>query len=411
MAERKDSHEFPLSCPRWLVGLFGAVLLLLALSMVVSSAAPIFHGAVALILVILPFCALFMVPGVYLIRLAATMVVLNPEEVCIYRFGRLKLRIPTDRLSIYLCGDAWHNRLFFCLCPYTIEELAAFRESELQKGALSRNELVFCKRVARWQNVFAGEYIMRWTARGLRDPVKKYLIELYCTLETESALKRYFPQTPCQQLGTLPSREFRMPCKQGTERFGGREGESSVWALGIALTALLLLAVTPLLALEWGLPVLPVTGGVFLVSLGLGALLWPRNQAFQPAPEGIQLGGKQPRLIPAESIRLIAKIGTWQDNGAIHYFIVVTELTVEELARRQTQYLCRSASGRRTMGLYAQIPNGEETLARRYCSRRILWHGGTDQELLVAVYTPEREKLLRELYPHAQWLDWPEGMF
>ena len=409
ITERPEDIRCPAYRPRWLYALAGGFGVLIALGIAVGGVFELFWGAPILGLLNLPFGAVFAVLGIYLVRRAGTMVVLNREEVRLYRFGRLRLRIPADQLNLYSCGDTSRNRYCLCLSPYTLEKLASFREAEIEKSVLSRNELVFRKRSAKWQSIFAREYILRWTARGLRDPVKKSLIELDCTQEMESVLQRFFPMMPCRQLGTLTPRVFQTFCRQEKERLGGWESDCSAWVLAIVLAAVLLpwLAVFP--AIKWGLPPWPVVGGTFLVVLFAGFLLCPKNQVFRPTPEGIRLEGRKPRLIPGENIRTIAKIDIAERYG-FSYRLVLTELTVEELARRQTQYLCRSASGRRTMGLYAQIPNGAETLARRYCSRRILWHGGTDQELLVAAYTPEREKLLRELYPHAQWLDWPEGM-
>ncbi len=410
MAKGNHSSQLPVSQPRWLLALLGGFWLLMAVGMVVAGAVELSRGTVAIILVILPFCALGMVAGIYLLRLAATVVSLSPEGVRVCRLGKLKLVIPADRLNIYLAGVQTGNRMGIYLCPYTIEELAAFREAKLQKGAITRGELVFRKRVAEWQSVFANEYMKRWAVNIFRDPVGKGVVALGYTPEMEFALKRCFPQIACQQLVDLPPQQIQLPGKPEVEQFGRKGGESSVWVLVVIMAVILLpwFAVFP--AVEWGLPLWPAVGGTFLVVLVLGILLCPKSQVFRPTPEGIHLEGKKPRLIPAESIRTIARVGI-RYRFWISYYLVVTELTVEELAQRQAKKLRHHAAGRRMLELYAQTPDGKETLARRYCSRRVLWRGNTDPELLVAVYTPEREKLLRELYPHAQWLDWPEGMY
>lgn len=142
-----------------------------------------------------------------------------------------------------------------------------------------------------------------------------------------------------------------------------------------------------------------------LVALFLTIILYYAGQLaarLHIVPEGIAvtLFGMTLRRLPAEEIRLIAAVGKYNTKANPHDVMAVCVNTVEELAElgnKHTPKLLKNTADRwygesaaKYLWRRAESIRGELNL-----HRHILWLD----------WSPERLKLLLEMYPDAAWLD------
>lgn len=119
-------------------------------------------------------------------------------------------------------------------------------------------------------------------------------------------------------------------------------------------------------------------------------------------PEGvaITLFGRTLRRFPAEKVRVIAAVRKYNNKGTHHDVIALCAYTLEELTelgKKHTPKLLQNG---------ADLWHGET--AAKYLWRRAESMKGElnlHKHILWLDWSPERLRLLREMYPQAQWLD------
>lgn len=149
-----------------------------------------------------------------------------------------------------------------------------------------------------------------------------------------------------------------------------------------------------------GEPLLLMATALFLgIVLSYAAQLMAR---LHIVPEGVAvtLFGMTLRRLPAEEIRLIAAVRKYNNKANPHDVMALCVNTVEELTElgsKHTPKLLQNSADRwhgETAAKYlwrrAESLKGELNL-----HRHVLWLD----------WSPERLKLLREMYPDAAWLD------
>lgn len=142
-----------------------------------------------------------------------------------------------------------------------------------------------------------------------------------------------------------------------------------------------------------------------LVALFLAIILYYAGQLvarLHIVPEGIAvtLFGMTLRRLPAEEIRVIAAVRKYNNKANPHDVLAVCGNTLEdltELGRKHTPKLLQNG---------ADLWHGET--AAKYLWRRAESMKGElnlHKHILWLDWSPERLKLLLEMYPQAQWLD------
>lgn len=387
-----------------LYGVCGVFLLLVGMTPGLA-AVPAWRESVAAAGILLSLGGAFVAVGVWFFRQAAINVEAGQQGVIIHRGKRLLLEIPQNRLHIYTMGADSGMPPTVCLCSLGIEELAELRESQLKKGALTRNELVFRKRVAEWQKIFAREYLRKECKRGVRLFRPQGIAVVAGSLETVSLLKYYYPHCPWEALEneSVPQRYDEGGEEDTFPR--GVQQESAVLIFGLFLMMLL-----PLVVLFWlfvpevGWFVAALFGAVLIL---LYVLMRREREVVRLTSDGIRIEGKENYLIPASSVKTIGKVATLVKT-CVRYTLVVSEHTVSELRKEQEQRLHRTKSGREKMEAFSCLPNWKECCALRYLARKVALQDYFAKDLLVVAYSPRWEKRLREMYPEAQWIEFPQ---
>lgn len=278
--------------------------------------------------------------------------VLFSEGVQIRMFGKVIQQIPVSGFKL-LCGVGDDGSQNLCLSTWDLEELALRREEILQKGVFSRQDLPFRKQRVGWRERFVKEYLMKpkWSIRKLHTGTPILWLPFDPVLVIY--LRRLYPQLPYLDLRSdLTGRMSMQPADQipfYTERY-------RVDAEGLH------------------------------VFRG-----WNKQEL---------------RCFPAAEIKTIFRVDRFVSGSKVEpsygRYLVVSQLSVEELAARGRQKGSHKWKGK----LIDCLPEAREMYAAEfYFSIFFSWNWRKATECHIR-YTAEAENLLRQLYPHAQWVDY-----
>ena len=134
------------------------------------------------------------------------------------------------------------------------------------------------------------------------------------------------------------------------------------------------------------------------------------NEQIQAEPEGIVVSQRKKQAISAGAIKTIARVRGLK-AGAVADYLVVSPLSRDEVALREQKRLRRSIGGRKFMATYSAIDDWETCCFFRWWGRKLSRQSYWQREALVVMYHPERARQLRRLYPHAQYLESPDGVW
>lgn len=274
--------------------------------------------------------------------------VLFPEGVQLRIVGKVVRQIPISEFKL-LCAVGDDRSYNLCLCGMNLEELAMQREIILQKGYFSRQDLPFRKRRPGWKERFAREYLLNPKGRSSQRALLLWLpfdpvLAIY--------LRRIYPQLPCVDVAEKISWKYSMEPKDQIPYY-----------------------------LE------------YYRADGKGVHILKGNKRIEL------------RCIPAESIQTIFRVDRFSvkktGDPSISSYLVISQRTVKELAQRgkakQWQKWKRA--------IIDQLPEAEEMYATEFHFAGLFtwnWKTATDCHIK---YTPGAEAQLRQLYPHAQWVD------
>ncbi len=350
----------------------------------------------------------FRSPGLRIPGRSATEVTLSPEGVTVWRSGRRVLWLGEEQLHIYLWGSREAGNAQFCLCPHSLNELAELRETELQNSPLSARELPRRKEDPNWQMNFAREYLYPLLIGNVHEAARQSFIRLPGDEELVSVLKQCFPEKVALPISQIRPEQTGETTQKLKKKNAMAHRDST--RVNIALvTAMAVFSLVLFLGDLGNKLLLFLIAGV--VAVLLGWLLYPGVYGYMPALEGIRLlRGKKKSLIPAESIKTMAKFRV-KVGTEVTQVLMFSDLTAEEAATRYRKALRCRLTGKTLLGMYSRLPDGEQLCALRYYSGRIHCFGSRGRRWLAVEYQPGQEKQLRELYPKAQWLESPEGIF
>lgn len=271
-----------------------------------------------------------------------------PEGVQVRRLGRVIQQLSISDFKM-LCAVGNDREQYLCLSVWNVEELAERREKILQRGHFTRQDLPFMKKNPDWQERFAREYLLNPKEMLRNSPI------LWLTFDPVVVvyLRRLYPQLPYVDLrNRMMGRATVMPSNQ-----------------------------------------IPLTGGYYRMD-----------------EEGIhilgELGKRELRCIPAERIKTILRVDRFvsvsKSEPVYGCYLVASELHLEELAYRGK----RKGGQKWKRKIIDELPEAEEMYAAEFhFSGLFTWNWRTATDCHIS-YTPEKEILLRQLYPHAQWVDY-----
>ena len=372
-------------------------------------------------LLILPIGVLLLIVGVSSLIQAAGYLELAPEEVRVRLFGRKIFSIPAEKLAgLYIVctpvryGYGWQ----IGLSDHSIPELTQLQEQRLAKGIFTRNELPFMKRNGDWQRKFAEDYLLRSAKmqqlflrlqkneRHLLPP--KDILWLDWSEDLLALLRYMYPNVPVE---TVPYKEAQRNRNNRKDKDPTRfcreyeTGKSAAprWALVTILAVFCL----------WPLAVLPddpenwlfALGYCVLMSAMMGPVLlksWQDSDIFTLTQEGIFIErGKRKEFFPASGIYAILSRPKEYGRGDIRICLADRQTCVEQ----QILWLQKRKNRRLWLQAIRQLPDWEHWLMVGYCTRS-RWNLG--KKLAPAqriLYTPQREQMLRQLFPDALWLE------
>ena len=129
-------------------------------------------------------------------------------------------------------------------------------------------------------------------------------------------------------------------------------------------------------------------GGTILIAIG--NLMWRGLMKIVAGPEGVSAGGRQ---IAAEDIRTIVRIYICRGKGSITQLVISSQDPGE-----------MEATGERKLSKRPFVRNEIKVQKGRSDWGDVCLRYGMDRRRTVWVeYAPDREDLLRRMYPHAQY--------
>lgn len=398
-----EERNHPILYPNRSLILLGAGLLLIFLVAVVWSAFAGAYGVAVLFLLCSSLSAGICDDGM-------TKLVLMPDGIEVRRPGRKPELLSAGQLHLILAESQPSRRVsglpMLYLSTHGLEELIQLQIQELKWQKLSPEAISARKQQPEWRKAFAKAYLHRHSRKGFLGRSRK----IYClrnTIDNSCILRHCYPHMhpvsllthkPWSPHGGATSGVFFRGEKQVAI---GKELLSVAVVMGI-LSALLI-AIVPE---AWYLGLCPA--GVLMLTLYVVAR--KENEQIQAEPEGISVSRRKKRAISAGDIKTIARVHGLK-AGAVVDYLVISPLSREEIALREQKHLRRSIGGRKFMTAYSAVDNWEMCCFFRWWGRKLSRQSYWQREALVVMYHPERARQLRRLYPHAQYLESPEGVW
>ena len=291
--------------------------------------------------------AVMAVPGLY-------SMVLFPEGAQIRFCNQVIRQIPVSELKL-ICGVGEFKTHFLCLSPWSIEELAQRREERMKKGVFTKHDLPFIKRSPEGERRLAKEYLLKGVWRLPKFRTEIAVLRMPFDPVVAIYLRRMYPQLPYLDL-----------------RSGGANPFSMYSANQIPFT----------------------------------------NYRYRLDEAGIhvleEFGKNERRCFQPQQIKTIFRLDRFvqMSNTEPGYgkYLVVSELELGELARRGK----KKGWEKWKKQIIAQLPEAEEMYATEFHFSGFFirnWRTATDCHF---AHTPELEQQLRNLCPHARWVDYSD---
>lgn len=404
----EKSHELaernhPILYPNRSLILLGAGLLLIFL---VAGVWSLFAGAYGAAVLFLPGALLSM--GIC--DDGMTKLVLMPDGIEVRRPGRKPELLSAGQLHLILAESQPSHRVsglpMLYLSTHGLEELILLQKQELKRQKLSPEAISARKQQPEWRKTFAKAYLHCHSQKGFSGRSRK----IYClpnTIDNFCILRHCYPhmhpvslltQKSWSPHGAVTSGAFFRGEKQVAM---GKELLSVAVVMGI-LSALLIVIVPEM----WYLGLCPA--GVLMLILYVVAR--KENEQIQAEPEGISVSHRKKQAISAGDIKTIARVRGLK-AGAVVDYLVVSPLSRDEVALREQKRLRRSIGGRKFMAIYSATDDWKMCCFFRWWGRKLNRQSYWQREALVVMYHPERARQLRRLYPHAQYLESPDGVW
>ena len=276
--------------------------------------------------------------------------VVFPEGIQIRVFNKPIRHIPVSEFKL-LCAVGNGRQYYLCLSSWDVEELAQRRESILQKGVFTRHELPFIKRSPDWEKRLAREYLMN-PRKILRNPSILWLpfdpvLVIY--------LRRMYPQLPYVDL---------------------RSNQMGQWSMSPVNQI-------PLTSYRYRLD----EAGIHVLD---------------------EFGKNERRCFQPQQIKTIFRLDRFVNMSTTEpgygSYLVVSQKSIPELAQHGKKMRWHKWKKQ----IVEQMPEAEEMYAAEFhFSGFFTWNWRTTTDCHF-VHTPELEQQLRNLCPHARWVDYSQ---
>ena len=424
MRSTKESITLPLLRNRWELLSISAMVLCFAVFMAVLCILDV--SDIREMLSVLPMFLIMAAAGAYPLVLCALRLHLVPDGAAVSLFGRTLARYPAERLTLIRWDADQLNgpRLDrLVLSALSLEELAARRERALRSNGYYASGVDRRKRHTGWQDTFALEQIRRMTRLGGVLPIRKRVLWLQDSPETQALLKLAFPDADWANLrhrgASVRPQADRKRIAEGPESFRRSYVGEPEPAGGILL--LIAMLVPTMCLMIPGMLLLNVSETFGLVIMGL-AIFWMMGTClvlglffFGNDRVSLESGGilvrtklKTARMIPAGELKTAFRIHL-RGKGGDYCYLSISTLTGEELVQMEEARMSRTRLGREELSALRLLDNWPELALWRLVNTRAALWGYEDRTLLLMACTDEREAWLRERYPHVEVLDFTEN--
>jgi hypothetical protein len=280
--------------------------------------------------------------------------VLFPEGVQIRFCNQVIRQIPASELKL-ICGVGEFRTHFLCLSPWSIEELAQRREERMKKGVFTKHDLPFVKRSPEGERRLAKEYLLKGVWRLPKFRTETAVLRMPFDPVVAIYLRRMYPQLPYVDL-----------------RSGGANPFSMYPANQIPLT----------------------------------------NQQYRLDEAGVHIldasGKIEHKCLDFRQIKTILRVDRFVNMSNVEpghgSYLVVSQKSIPELAEHGKK--TRWHKWKKQM--IEQMPEAEEMYATEFhFSSFFIWNWRTTTDCHFA-HTPELEQQLRNLCPHARWVDYSQ---
>ena len=291
--------------------------------------------------------AVMAVPGLY-------SMVLFPEGVQIRFCNQVIRQIPVSELKL-ICGVGEFKTHFLCLSPWSIEELAQRREERMKKGVFTKHDLPFIKRSPEGERRLAKEYLLKGVWRLPKFRTETAVLRMPFDPVVAIYLRRMYPQLPYVDLRSGGANPFFM--------YSANQIPLTQWCYRLD---------------EAGIHVLDEFG---------------KNERRCFQPQQIKTIFRLDRFVQMSK--------TEPGHGR---YLVVSQKSIPELAEHGKKM--RWHKWKKQM--IEQMPEAEEMYAAEFHFSGFFtwnWRTATDCHF---VHTPELEQQLRNLCPHARWVDYSD---
>ena len=285
----------------------------------------------------------FAVWGVDALLSASCRVRFEEGGIRVVQFGRTVFYLPEEKIGM-ICGVGDHRGQNLCITELTLDQVAALREAGLNKSPLRRGEVKYLKMSPAWRRTFTEEYLNQQRCLPFRFMADRRFLMIRCDAVMITVLRRLYPQVPYENL-------LKQSMMTETDVAPTDLRKTTHWAF-------------------------PKEDGIHI--------FWNEKPTW---------------VMPKEQIRTIARVEEYENMINIHRsLLVVTTDTVEELERLDLLPL------EIENGSIRDFPWGPEMIAAYGClAQAERWHGNKGK-VCALFYSEKKEKLLRELYPEAQWV-------
>jgi hypothetical protein len=280
--------------------------------------------------------------------------VLFPEGVQIRFCNRVIRQIPVSELKL-ICGAGEFRTHFLCLSLLSIEELAQRREERMKKGVFTKHDLPFIKRSPEGERRLAKEYLLKGVWRLPKFRTETAVLRIPFDPVVAIYLRRMYPHLPYVDL---------------------RSDQMGQWSTTPA-------GQIPFTSYRYRLD---ETGIHVLDEFGKN-----ERRCFQP---------QQIKTI----FRLDRFVQMSKTEPGYGSYLVVSQKSIPELAERGKKM--RWHKWKKQM--IEQMPEAEEMYATEFHFSGVFirnYRTATDCHF---AHTPELEQQLRNLCPHARWVDYSQ---
>lgn len=347
--------------------------------------------------------------GIYFAVRGLMMVHFVPEGIALTLLGKTVRLYPREQIKLFARtgGMMSMKPARIGICCHSREELVALHEQKLRRKRSSQRSVDTKMNRPGWQDCFFKDEIRRLEHRGILNPYGRECLWLPYVAEHQVLLNRLYPEISWELnkcYGKTVYYGWKDP--DGCTFFRGRVKKDDYAVLVVVCCIIMLFPVVLLAFPEEQYAAL----GFIPLYMALWLPLMIQSRAEYDRiwlnPEGIKItrGKTELAYIPAEKFRTVFR-GEYPVKGGLTHYLVISELDCSGLTEKIKEKYKKSKCSLRIIEGLLTVPGGAELVIARFFRRRMLPVTGMPLGIQMIVHTADRERMLRERYPDACWVD------